>query len=290
MKELSENEIRIIGDATSSSPSGLPHWRWVAVVCAVVLLCVALWWCGRSQGAQETEDVYFDKTTVVESNEQSARPASHSTDTLVGITLCDTVVNDIPIAIYCPHNLRMALRVGKLPDTASDSVLMALQAADLRADNMQIVSAFVLHGELLSRGTAKLGFCAIIDGKVTLGVDEATPYFERAIAEGGDFFRQYPLVADGKLVENRIKNKAIRRALVMLDGQVVVVATRSRESLHDFSQALVDIGATTAINLVGSRMTTGWINLGDSIVAPDTDALNDGKLWPDNVNYIVWTK
>lgn len=293
MKELNDNEIRIIGadqpEPQSAPKPSRPWWQWALVVVVLALLATLLWWCNNNSG-HAPEDVYFDSTTVVEDTIKSVKPVAHSTDTLVGVTLRDTMVNDIPLAIYTPHNLRASLHVGMMSEQSGDSVLMALQAADLRADNMEIVSAFVLRGELLARGTAKQGFCAIFDGKVILGVDEVTPYFERAITEGGDFFRQYPLVADGHLVENRIKNKAIRRALVNLSDQVVVVATRTRESLHDFSQALVDIGATTAVNLVGSKMSSGWINVGDSIVTPDPELAKFGQRWPDNVNYIIWTK
>ena len=296
MKELSDNEIRIIGAPPLMPPHPQPpqprrpRWLWWLVAVGVLLIAVVLWWCGTTRSGQATEEVYFDQSTVIDSAARPAVIASQSGDTLVGVTRCDTVVNDIPMVIYTPHNLHASLHVGELHESAADTVLMALQAADLRADNMQIVSAFVLRGELLARGTAKLGFCAIIGREIVLGVDEATPYFERAMAEEGDFFRQYPLVANGKLVENRIKNKAQRRALVALGDRVVVAVTRSRESLHDFAQALVDIGATTAINLVGSRMVTGWINLGDSIVAPDTVPGGGDKAIPQQVNYIVWTK
>lgn len=290
MKELSDNEIRIIGAGDPTPQPGRPRWHWGVVVLVVLLLAASLWWCGRSRGNSASEEVYFDSMTVVSDSVPAVPSTSQSIDSLMGVTLRDTVVNDIPLAIYTPHNLHASLHVGLLHEAGDSSILMALQAADLRADNMEIVSAFVLRGELLARGTAKQGFCAIIDGTITLGVDEATPYFERAIAREGDFFRQYPLVSDRKVVENRIKNKAIRRALVTLGDRVVVVATRSRESLHDFSQALVDIGANTAINLVGSHMRSGWINVGDSVVTPDTEWLNYGSQSPTNINYIIWTK
>ncbi len=293
MKELSDNEIRIIG-APPLVPQPprprRPRWLWWLVAVGVLLIVMLLWWCGTTRSSGVTEEVYFDRNTVIDSVDGPAAIASDPSDTLVGVTRCDTVVNDIPMVIYTPHNLHASLHMGELHKSAADTVLMALQAADLRADNMQIVSAFVLRGELLARGTAKQGFCAIIGGEIMLGVDEATPYFERAIAEGGDFFRQYPLVANGKLVENRIKNKAQRRALVALGNRVVVAVTCSRESLHDFAQALVDIGAATAINLVGSRMVTGWINLGDSIISADATARADVKVMPAHVNYIIWTK
>lgn len=297
MKELGDDEIRIIGDESprneESQNRTKKFWlRLVAalVLCALIVLGVLqlLKMCQppQNEGAELT---YFDSTTVVSKTQSPVKTDQPmSPDTLVGITRQDTVVNDIPLTIYYPHNLRARLHVGELngPESSTD-IVMALVAADIRADNGEIVSAFVLHGEPVSRGVAKQGYCAIIDGKISLGVDAETPLYERAIEREGDFFRQYPLVSNGKIVDNKVKNKAYRRALAQIGGKVMVIATATKESLHDFSQSLVDIGTETAVNLVGSKMRTGWINLGDSLIM--SEEVPPGPL-PANVNYIVWTK
>ena len=288
MKEISDDEIRVIGDSTDTPHTKVRH-RWTILVAVAVVLAALLWFCHTTMPAPP-DSAYFDSTTIeqpaVLGVDEMAALDTH--DTLVGVTLRDTVVNDISLAIYQPHSLKPSLHVGDLVGPQRDtSIVMALQAADIRADNKEIVSAFVLRGEIISRGTAKPGFCAIIDGRVTLGLDEATPLYERAIEHEGDFFRQYPLVADGHIVESRIKNKALRRALAIIGGHLVVVTTHSRESLHDFSQALVDLGAETAVNLVGGKMCTGWITLTDSTVMPTMQAQEP---LPPSVNYIIWTK
>ena len=113
-----------------------------------------------------------------------------------------------------------------------------------------------------------------------------SPLFEKATDENGDFFRQYPLVDNGKLVESELKSKAIRRALCEVEGHVVVVETQTIESMHDFAQALVDIGTTNAIYLVGS-----------SAMGRSMDAAGNGTkmgLWDPrkikNISFIVWAK
>ena len=80
---------------------------------------------------------------------------------------------------------------------------------------------------------------------------------EEATEKGGYFFRQYPLVSDGKLVENEPKGKSIRRAICDRQGEIFMVECLSRESYHDFAQALVDLHVTQAISLVGST-AYGW--------------------------------
>ena len=297
MKDLGDDEIRVIGDESPQGDESQNRSKklWLRLV-AVIVLC-ALMVLGVLQLLKmcqpplnkDSVPTYFDSATVVSpTHSPIVKQRPMSPDTLVGITCQDTVVNDIPLTIYYPHNLRAQLHVGELRDQKeTPDILMALVAADIRADNGEIVSAFVHHGEPVSRGIAKQGFCAIIDGKIMLGVDTETPLYERAIEHEGDFFRQYPLVSKGEIVENKVKNKAYRRALAKIGGEVVVVATGTEESLHDFAQSLVDVGAETAVNLVGSKMRTGWINLGDTIIKGEEK--NYGPL-PANVNYIVWSK
>ena len=75
---------------------------------------------------------------------------------------------------------------------------------------------------------------------------------EEATEKGGHFFRQYPLVNNGVLVENEPKGKSIRKALCDRNGEIMVVMTQTPESFHDFAQALVDMKVDNAIYLVGS--------------------------------------
>ena len=197
----------------------------------------------------------------------------------------DTVVNDVPLRIHTPVNAVPELLVG-IPDTNDKSVVLCLQAADIRADNKEIVGAFVLKGELLSRGVAKKGFCAILDGKIQLGMAESTPLFEEATSKDGYFFRQYPLVSNGTMVENKPKNKALRHALCELDGQIVTVSSLDKESFHDFAQAVADLGVQNAIALTGGD-AYGFRRDQENGFQPWG---GDVKMWKhlEHVNFIVW--
>ncbi len=158
----------------------------------------------------------------------------------------DTVAGGIELHVLTPVNATPSLEIGfgALSDT---TVVLAAQAADTRRDNGKIVCACVVKGELLSKGVAKAGFCSIIGGEITIGVADATPMFEQALAGDGDFFRQYPLVVGGQVVENKPKNESQRRALAEIDGKACIVSSARRVTLRDFSQALVEIGVRNAI-------------------------------------------
>lgn len=159
-------------------------------------------------------------------------------------------VNDIPFIIYIPHNATPELCL-RTPDYRDGNIILAAQAADIRRDNQKIVGAFVLKGEPLSWGLSKKGYCGIIDGNLTVGVADNSPLFEQATEKNGYFFRQYPLVDNGRLVENEPKNKSIRKALCDRAGELFIVQSETAESFHDFAQALVDLGVNNAIYLVG---------------------------------------
>lgn len=213
-------------------------------------------------------------------------------DTLnVGYTeIKDTLINDIPIKIFIPHNAEMSLHIGKI-NKEDTSIIYTAQAADVRADNGGIVGAFVLKGEPKAWGLSKKGFCASINGQVTIGVTENSPLFEKATEEGGYFFRQYPLVSNGKLVENEPKGKSTRRAICDRQGEIFMVETGTTESFHDFAQALVDLGVDQAIYLVGST-AYGWAvdENGKTHEFGEDNYYTGRRKMPKNTSYIVWKR
>ena len=293
MKEenISDSEIRVIG-GNNQQPKPTFPWRVVAIVAivaAVIALLVWLLWPKApeqlpEQGIFEPETILTTPDNAAQSHPLQTWFASLDSVTATGTITKDTTVNDIPLRIYVPLNSTPRLEIGYGALDNRQQNILFFQAADVRADNKKIVGAFVLRGQPLSWGLSKRGYCAIIDGKVTVGVADNSPLFEQATEHGGYFFRQYPLVDNGKLVENELKNKSIRRGLCEIDGHIAVVATQSTESLHDFAQALVDIGVSNAIYLVGSS-AQGW----------SMDAEGNGTkmgLWDErpyrNISFIVW--
>lgn len=205
--------------------------------------------------------------------------------------ILDTIeINDIPLRIFIPHNAEMSLYIGRM-NRQDTTVIYAAQAADIRADNGKIVGAFVLKGEPKAWGLSKKGFCASIDGEVTVGVADNSPLFEEATDRGGYFFRQYPLVNDGIVVENEPKNKSIRRAICDRQGEIFMVESLSRESFHDFAQALVDLGVNQAIYLVGGD-AYGWAfdEHGERHEFGDDGYYTGRKPIPTYISYIVWQR
>ena len=184
----------------------------------------------------------------------------------------------------------MTLHLGRI-NRQDTTIVYAAQAADVRADNGGIVGAFVLKGEPKAWGLSKRGYCASIDGKVTVGVADNSPLFEQATERGGYFFRQYPLVDNGAPVLNEPKGKAIRRGVCDMDGTIFMVETLTKESFYDYAQALADMGVDHAIYLVGST-AYGWAvdRQGIAHEFGEDDCYAGRRRMPKNTSYIVWRR
>ena len=254
---IQDDELRVLGKPSPVEPKkkGFKWYYAVAIlliISGVIFAAVRLYDIRRNEivpDFYETElsdTIAMSKTILVMEKLGNYKDSSKAYTEHIEMT-----VNDIPLDIYIPHNAKPRLFIGT-PDINDKNVIFTTQAADIRADNGKINGAFVLSGEPKAWGLSKKGYCGIIDGKITIGVAANSPLFEEATETGGYFFRQYPLVDNGNLVENEPKGKAIRKAICDRGGEILVVMTQEQESFHDFSQALIDLGASNAVYLVGS--------------------------------------
>lgn len=305
LEDIRDDQIRVIGSGVRKKP--LLRRRWVIVslfllTLAVFVLLILL--CGgqsRKETAEESvaaveevEPALFEPVEVSVELEEAVQTIAlgNRADSIAPgyVEFRDTLINDIPLRLFIPHNADMSLHIGKM-DYSDTTVVYAAQAADVRADNGGIVGAFVLKGEPLAWGLSKKGYCASINGVVSVGVAGNSPLFEQATEQGGYFFRQYPLVSDGVIVENEPKGKSIRRGICDRRGEIFMVETGSAESFHDFSQALVDLGVDQAVYLVGSS-AYGWAvnEAGEVYEFGDKNYYGGRRKQPKNTSYIVWRR
>ena len=254
---IQDDELRVLGKPSPEEPKK-KGFKWYYAVAILLILSGVIFAAVRLFDIQRNEivpDFYetelSDTIAMSETIPVKEKLGNYKDSSKAYTEHIEMTVNDIPLDIYIPHNAKPRLFIGT-PDLNDKNVIFTTQAADIRADNGKINGAFVLAGEPKAWGLSKKGYCGIIDGKITIGVATNSPLFEEATETGGYFFRQYPLVDNGKLVENEPKGKAIRKAICDRGGEILVVMTQEPESFHDFSQALIDLGASNAVYLVGS--------------------------------------
>lgn len=300
--DINDDEIRIISSAggkrQTAGDSGNPRRKKSQVgliIVGLMLFGLVIWGLSAFwiHEVNPDDELQFNIENAVQSQNEPGTEVpprtaiAAKTDTVAPqpayVEVVDTVVGGEPLTLLIPRNATATLQVGAEALRDSGTVLIA-QAADIRRDNGGIVGAYVLKGELLSRGQSKSGFCAIINGKIVLGVADSTPYLEQAIESEGYFFRQYPLVVGGQAVENRLKPSSLRKALAELNGEIMVILSHRKMTLNRFAGTLVDLGVTNAIYLVGST-AFGYA------VDAQGERIEFGKPQPTpprNTNYILW--
>ena len=283
-KNNQDKEVYILGSESGKGRKKEPKRNLVILLLCVLLAVFAVIIFFFFRKKEQTPEYFFEPE---QTEQQSVSVETTNSIINTGKTpyteIAVETTNNVPLLIYTPHNATMSLMVG-MPDKSDSGIVFAAMAADIRKDNMQIVGDFVLSGKQLARGVAKKGYAAIEGNKITIGAGESTPLLQHTIDNNGYFFRQYPLVSNGELVENKPKNKSIRRALAVRNEQVIMVESKNKESFHDFSQALIDIGVSNAIYLVGSD-SFGWYHDSEFVRQEFGRELPD---IPDNISYIIW--
>jgi hypothetical protein len=294
MKEIDDNEIRIIGASDGGRRHRWPWYGWLAVglvLAALVAVAVAVL---LLQTPREEENIGLTPAPLQRRGDLPASdrvgfpsPSERGWGEAFPLAVFDTMINDVPLTIYgldcelpaCP---RASLQVG-MPDREDTSLLLAVMAADVRADNGGIVGDFVVDGQQMARGEKKEGYCAILDGVPVVGRGGEAD-LKRAVDGKGSFFRQYVLVSDGVALPPKPKGKNHRRALCVMGHRMFVVASGDRESYHDFATALADLGVDDAIALVGSESLLMYRADGGLLHSVGT------SFEGDNVNFLVWRR
>ena len=159
----------------------------------------------------------------------------------------------VAINIYELHNVKAEMTLVE-PDTADHSVLMYTRTADYTATG-KYLGSLVIDGKEMQSDVSRLGYCAIMNGNMVIGVSRSDDVKERVIDNNGSFFRQFILVSDGELprhfyLHGKVERKALARTA---DDRICIVETRYPETLWSFADALREYGYVDAIYLTGGN-------------------------------------
>ena len=159
----------------------------------------------------------------------------------------------VAINIYELHNVKAEMTLEE-PDTADHNVLMYTRTADYTATG-KYLGSLVIDGEEKQNDVSRLGYCAIANGNIVIGVSRFDDMKEHMIDHDGSYFRQFMLVSNGELPQRFfLHGKVERKALVRTaDDRICIVETRHAETLWDFADALREYGYVDAIYLTGGN-------------------------------------
>ena len=179
--------------------------------------------------------------------EKLQRPVKHEAPEVV--MTCDSILG-VAMDFYAIHGLKASIEFEE-PDTADASVYLYCRSADHKADNTYIGS-LVVNGEERQSDTHRLGYMAMLGNNFVIGISRREKVKDYVQEHGGSFFRQFILVSNGEIPGRFfLHGKVERRAIGRIDDQLYFIATRHKETLWDFADALREYGFIDAIYITG---------------------------------------
>ena len=195
----------------------------------------------------------------------------------------------VAMDFYAIHGLKASIEFEE-PDTADTSVYLYCRSADFKADSTYIGS-LVVNGKEYQSDTHRLGYMAMLGSNSVIGISRSEKVKDFVQEQGGSFFRQFILVSDG-VIPSRffLHGKVERRAIGRIGNQLYFIATRHKETLWDFADALREYGFIDAIYITGGadyvyyRSKDGIRHdIGDSADYPQTK-------WKGIIPWLVFRK
>ena len=179
--------------------------------------------------------------------EKLQRPATQEKPEVVMTS--DSILG-VAMDFYAIHGLKASIEFEE-PDTADTSVYLYCRSADHKVDSTYIGS-LVADGKEYQSDTHRLGYMAMLGDNSVIGISRSEKVKDYVQEHGGSFFRQFILVSDGTIPSRFfLHGKVERRAIGRIGEQLYYIATRHKETLWDFADALREYGFIDAIYITG---------------------------------------
>ena len=241
------------GSVKVEKPRLRPWLRWLLMAVAALLLAAGLlagyhYWryyyhIGvpiSTTPAENIEKLNLLKLGWEERESRSSPKVVMTSDSILGVAL----------DFYAIHGLQASIEFQE-PDTADASVFLYSRSADHQADG-QYIGSLVAKGKEMQSDRSRLGYMAMANGLQVIGVSRSDKVKDYVADCGGSFFRQFILVSDGVIPSHfHLHGKVERRAIGRIDDTLYYIATRHKETLWDFADALREYGFVDAIYITG---------------------------------------
>lgn len=141
------------------------------------------------------------------------------------------------------------------PDTTDTEVYFYSRSADFTSydpETNQIIGSLVQNGKEIQSEVCRLGYCAMANDNVVIGVARDEKVKDYCIEQGGSFFRQFILVSNGQLpLRFYLHGKVERRALARMGDTLYYIESLNKEGMTEFADALREYGFIDAIYITG---------------------------------------
>lgn len=249
--------------APTLPPAPKPR-NWAAKVCAVLLLLIvaggALWgaWHFFYLDLPVSTSFFKNVAKLKKEAEKSKAP---------GVVVTQDSIHGVALNIYRLRGLQATLSLQE-PSPADSDVVLYSRSADYTAEGTYLGDLVIDGQEKKSMNDMRLGYCGMANGNVVIGVSPFDCVMDYCIERGGSFFRQFALLSDGELprkfsLHGRVERCALARTD---DDQLFYIATRHKELLLDFANALRAYGFADAIYITGGTSYSYYRNSDGDVV------------------------
>ena len=157
----------------------------------------------------------------------------------------------VSVSVTPEQNIEKLQKPAKQETPEVVIVYLYCRSVDHKADSTYI-GTLVVNGEERQSDTHRLGYMAMLGGNSVIGISRSEKVNDYVQEHGGSFFRQFILVSNGDIPGRFfLHGKVERRAIGRIDDQLYFIATRHKETLWDFADALREYGFIDAIYITG---------------------------------------
>ena len=205
------------------------------------------------------------------------------------IVMTSDSILGVAMDFYAIHGLKASIEFEE-PDTADTSVYLYCRSADHKPDG-NYIGSLVVNGVVRQNDTQRLGYMAMLGENSVIGVSRSEKVKDYVQENGGSFFRQFILVSDGSIPSRFfLHGKVERRAIGRIDNRLYYIATRHKETLWDFADALREYGFIDAIYITGGT-DYGFYRDKDGVRHDIGDSSNyPHKKWKGIIPWLVFRK
>ena len=249
--ESTSQEEEQNGATRSQGTTPLRKWLWVSLPVAVAILLALL-----VVGGWKYYSYYYriGVPISVSCDENIAKLQKYHTENLKPeIVLTSDSVLGVALNMYKLSNVQAEISTTE-PDTADKSVWMYSRSADYTS-NHHYIGSMVMKGKELASDQLRLGYCAMANGNIVIGVSRSDKVKDYVMEHKGSFFRQFILLSNGVMPPKfHLHGKVERRALARMNNDdLYYIESRHPETMWDFADALREYGFADAIYITGGK-------------------------------------
>lgn len=248
--------IQIEREAEDTTPEAKAYHRWPWIAASVVvtsLLCLAAVLLYRHYRTYVDLGIPVSATSqenivkLQQPIDQGIQPeVILTTDSILGVAL----------NFYQLRGLQGEVTFQE-PSPGDHDVYLYSRCADQSTydpTTVHYLGTLVSNGQLIDEDNERLGYCAMANGNVVIGVAKDEEMKDYILECGGSMFRQYILVSKNHLPSTfRLHGKVERRGIGRKDGRIYYIESINKETMWDFADALREYGFEDAIYITGGN-------------------------------------